>query len=170
MKKNTFILGGVRSGKSLYAEKIALGSRRPKLYLATAKALDTEMEERIRSHRARRGPEWQALESPVDIAGEIVKPVYAGYVILVDCLTLWLANIIDGRRDVIREFNILTNALKNSEAEIILVSNEVGQGIIPDNELARKFCDYAGILHQQVADVADVVIFMVAGQPMRIKG
>lgn len=170
MKKNTFILGGVRSGKSLYAEKMALGSGRPKLYVATAEELDAEMAKRVKSHRARRGEEWQTLEIPVDIAGEIAKPAYDGYVILVDCLTLWLANIMHNGLDIRREFNSLARAIEEAKAEIIMVSNEVGQGIVPDNEMARKFCDYAGILHQQVAEVADIVIFMIVGQPIRVKG
>lgn len=164
-----FVLGGARSGKSAYAEALAGQSARAKLYVATCEPQDGEMQARIAAHRARRGEGWKTMEEPLAIA-EIIAKAEAGSVILVDCLTLWLSNLMHHRRDVVAETETLISALRASRADIILVSNEVGQGIVPENALARAFIDHAGVVHHRVAAAADRVIWMVAGIPTKIKG
>ena len=168
--KHTLILGGARSGKSAYAEKLAAMHRGRRIYLATAQARDAEMQERIKAHRQRRGEGWKLIEEPVNIA-----PIMAGYqdidtFILVDCLTLWLSNLMEKNGDVESETQLLIHALTQSQATIVLVSNEVGLGIVPDNALARAFRDAAGRLNQQIATACDEVVFMAAGLPLYMKG
>lgn len=170
MAKITFILGGARSGKSSYAEGIALDSKRKKIYVATAAVLDKEMEERIEKHRLQRGDDWDLVETPLDIAKQIKSSDYENSVILVDCLTLWLSNLLHNEMNITEQINILIESLKSTQADMVLVSNEVGLGIVPENALARQFRDYAGILHQKVAEIADEVVLVVAGIPMKIKG
>lgn len=167
MSKITFILGGARSGKSAYAEQLATKSVRPKVYLATAEALDDEMRARIAQHQQRRAG-WETVEAPLDIARVITA--YPDSIILVDCLTLWLSNLIHHGRDIVAETEIMLDALAATRAQVLLVSNEVGQGIVPDNALARHFRDAAGILHQRVAAAADRVVWVVAAIPTTIKG
>lgn len=168
--KHTLILGGARSGKSAYAEKLAAMHRGRRIYLATAQARDAEMQERIKAHRQRRGEGWKLIEEPVNIA-----PIMAGYqdidtFILVDCLTLWLSNLMEKNGDVESETQLLIHALTQSQATIVLVSNEVGLGIVPDNALARAFRDAAGRLNQQIATACNEVVFMAAGLPLYMKG
>lgn len=165
----TLILGGARSGKSSYAEQLACASQRPRLYIATAEALDSEMAERIAAHRRQRGDGWTTRETPLAIADSIANPAHADSVILVDCLTLWLSNLMHHGLDIERETQALLEALQTTQAQVLLVSNEVGQGIVPDNPLARQFRDHAGILHRRVAGAANCVVFMVAGIPTVIK-
>jgi len=167
MTNITFILGGVRSGKSRYAEQLAECAAHPKIYLATAEPLDSEMAARISAHRKRRGEGWKTLEIPVEIADAIAA--HEG-VIVVDCLTLWLSNLMHKNLDILDYTQQLVSALQATKAAVILVSNEVGQGIIPSNALARQFCDEAGMLHQRMAEVATRVIFMIAGIATIIKG
>jgi adenosylcobinamide kinase / adenosylcobinamide-phosphate guanylyltransferase len=161
------VLGGARSGKSRYAETLveAAGSG---VYLATAAALDAEMAERIRRHRERRGKSWTTLEEPLEIARALTA-VAAGRPVLVDCLTLWLSNVIAAGRDVERETDALIDALAHRDAPVIAVANEVGLGIVPENALARLFRDHAGRLNQRVAARADRVVFMAAGLPLVLK-
>jgi adenosylcobinamide kinase / adenosylcobinamide-phosphate guanylyltransferase len=161
------VLGGARSGKSRYAETLveAAGSG---VYLATAAALDAEMAERIRRHRERRGKSWTTLEEPLEIARALTA-VAAGRPVLVDCLTLWLSNVIAAGRDVERETDALIDALAHRDALVIAVANEVGLGIVPENALARLFRDHAGRLNQRVAARADRVVFMAAGLPLTLK-
>jgi adenosylcobinamide kinase/adenosylcobinamide-phosphate guanylyltransferase len=161
------VLGGARSGKSRYAETLveAAGSG---VYLATAAALDAEMAERIRRHRERRGKSWTTLEEPLEIARALTA-VAAGRPVLVDCLTLWLSNVIAAGRDVERETDALIDALAHRDAPVIAVANEVGLGIVPENALARLFRDHAGRLNQRVAARADRVVFMAAGLPLTLK-
>ena len=161
------VLGGARSGKSRYAETLveAAGSG---VYLATAAALDAEMAERIRRHRERRGKSWTTLEEPLDIAHALTA-VAAARPVLVDCLTLWLSNLIAAGRDVERETDVLIDALAYRDAPVIVVANEVGLGIVPENALARLFRDHAGRLNQRVAARADRVVFMAAGLPLLLK-
>ena len=168
MARITFVLGGVRSGKSSYAEAVAGGRNRNKIYIATSEILDNEMADRVKIHKDRRGEDWQTIEEPLEIARIIGSSQPS--IILVDCLTLWLSNLLHKKMDVMRQIDVLVESLKATQAEVILVSNEVGLGIIPENTLARKFSDYAGILHQKVAEVADEVVLMVAGIPVKIKG
>jgi len=160
------VLGGARSGKSRYAETLveAAGGG---VYLATAAALDAEMAERIRRHRERRGKGWTTLEEPLDIAHALTAA--AGRPVLVDCLTLWLSNLIAAGRDVERETDALIDVLAHRDAPVIVVANEVGLGIVPENALARLFRDHAGRLNQRVAARADRVVFMAAGLPLTLK-
>ena len=138
----TLVLGGMRSGKSRYAEDLALSQPGPYLYLATAEARDGEMAERIARHKARRGARWQTLEEPLELVDGLCQERVGA--VLVDCLTLWLSNLMAAERDVTREGDRLRDVLPGLAAPVILVSNEVGLGVIPDNALAREFIDHAG--------------------------
>jgi len=165
------VLGGARSGKSAFAEARVLSLRAGKskaLYLATAEARDGEMRARVAAHRARRGTHWTTREEPLDIAG--VLDARTGEPVLVDCLTLWLSNLLGAGRDVDAETAALCAALKRAKGPVVLVSNEVGLGIVPDNALAREFRDHAGRLHQAVGAVATHVVFVAAGLPLFLKG
>jgi adenosylcobinamide kinase/adenosylcobinamide-phosphate guanylyltransferase len=172
MPRVTLILGGARSGKSAHAEKLAADycarHGHGAMYLATAQARDAEMADRIAQHRARRGADWQTIEAPLDIVTTL-ESAPKGMSILVDCLTLWLANLMETNRDLPHEFKRLTDCLRSVAGPIILVANEVGLGIVPDNQLARRFRDHAGLLNQTVAACADQVLFVAAGLPMRLK-
>jgi adenosylcobinamide kinase/adenosylcobinamide-phosphate guanylyltransferase len=159
----TLVLGGARSGKSAYAEALLGGGT----YLATATAGDAEMAARIAAHRARRGQAWRTLEEPLELAATLAAcegPV------LVDCLTLWLTNIMQAGGDVDAQTQALVAALQELAGPVVLVSNEVGQGIVPDNALAREFRDRAGRLNQDVAAVAGRVVLVAAGLPLVLKG
>lgn len=164
----TFVLGGARSGKSRHAEELVSAFSAPWIYVATAQAFDDEMRDRIEHHRGRRGENWQTLEAPLDLV-EILQDVPEGAPVLIDCLTLWLTNVMLGGRDVAAESARLTDALSRPRGPWFVVSNEVGLGIVPENALARRFRDAAGRLNQAVAAKADSVIFMVAGLPMTVK-
>jgi adenosylcobinamide kinase/adenosylcobinamide-phosphate guanylyltransferase len=135
--------------------------------IATAQALDTEMEERIARHRAERGPRWRTLEAPLDLAGALDR-VDASEIAVIDCLTLWVSNLMHAERDAEHEAAELIFALHGRD--VLLVSNEVGLGIVPDNVLARRFRDVAGRLNQRVAAAADRVLFIAAGLPLVLKG
>lgn len=164
----TLVLGGARSGKSSYAE--ALIGARPAFYVATGTAGDAEMTERIRHHRARRGAHWETIEEPLALAEGLRRIAGPDRPVLVDCLTLWLTNVMLAERDVPAAVAELVAALPGLGGPVVLVSNEVGQGIVPDNALARRFRDEAGRMHQAVAAVAQRVVFVVAGLPMVLKG
>jgi adenosylcobinamide kinase/adenosylcobinamide-phosphate guanylyltransferase len=165
----TLVLGGVRSGKSRHAEQLALASGRAPVYVATAQALDDEMARRIAAHRARRGPAWRTVEEPLDLVGALRRECAPERIVLLDCLTLWLTNLMVAGRDVESESAQLLEALPGLGGPVVLVSNEVGQGIVPDNAMARRFVDHAGFLHQGIALQADAVVFMTAGLPHRLK-
>ena len=165
-----FVLGGARSGKSAYAEGLVEQSGLEPVYLATGRAFDPEMEIRIAHHRERRGPAWNTIEEPLDLAGVLGDPVCAGKAVLVDCLTLWLTNLIMENRDIAAATVRLLQGLAAHDGLVVVVSNEVGHGIVPENELARAFRDHAGRLHQQVAGLCDTVWFVVAGLPQKLKG
>lgn len=163
------ILGGVRSGKSRLAEQRARDSGLAVVFVATAEAGDDEMRARIARHRRRRPREWRTVEAPRLLAGTLRREAAADRVLLVDCLTLWLANVI-GDADVLeRERTALLAALPGLPGRIVLVSNEVGQGIVPDNALARHYRDEAGRLHQAVAAACERVTWMTAGLPLTLK-
>jgi adenosylcobinamide kinase/adenosylcobinamide-phosphate guanylyltransferase len=162
----TLVLGGARSGKSRYAEAYVARQPGPWTYVATAEALDIEMRERIGRHKARRGPAWITVEAPLGLAEVIEGRTGA---VLIDCLTLWLSNIMLAGRDVASEEERLLAALQDAPSTIILVSNEVGLGIVPDNRLARDFRDAQGRLNQRIAEIADHVVFMAAGLPLILK-
>ncbi|HWK47578.1 MAG TPA: bifunctional adenosylcobinamide kinase/adenosylcobinamide-phosphate guanylyltransferase [Stellaceae bacterium] len=166
----TLVLGGARSGKSAYAERLVLEIGRPALYLATAEpGLDAEMGHRIAAHRDRRGPAWTTIEEPLELAAVLRREARADRPILVDCLTLWLSNLMHAGRDVDAAAAELASVLGAMAGPVVLVSNEVGLGIVPDNALARAFRDHAGRLHQAIAAVAARVVFMIAGLPMIVK-
>lgn len=162
------ITGGARSGKSVRAEVRARSFPGRPLYIATAEALDAEMRERIARHRARRGDDWLEREVPLDLVTALAE-TDGGGARLVDCLTLWLSNLLHADRDWAREAETLADALARQKSSVVLVTNEVGLGIVPDNALARQFRDAAGILNQMIARVAHEVEFVVAGLPMRVK-
>jgi adenosylcobinamide kinase / adenosylcobinamide-phosphate guanylyltransferase len=162
------ITGGARSGKSTRAEARARAFPGRPVYVATAEALDIEMRERIAQHRARRAGAWLERETPLELVAALVETDGHG-ARLVDCLTLWLSNLMHAERDWQKEAILLSETLSRQNSPVVLVTNEVGLGIVPDNALARRFRDAAGILNQMVARVAEEVEFMVAGLPMRVK-
>src|SRR5579884_938530 len=161
------VLGGARSGKSRHAEALIARTPPPWAYIATAQAGDAEMQARIAEHRARRGPDWRTIEAPLDLGAAL--GVCRGLPVLVDCLTLWLSNLMLEERDIPRAVAELEAALDAREAPTVLVANEVGLGIVPDNALARRFRDEAGRLNQRMAARADRVVFVVAGFPLAVK-
>ncbi|MEW6386934.1 MAG: bifunctional adenosylcobinamide kinase/adenosylcobinamide-phosphate guanylyltransferase [Thermodesulfobacteriota bacterium] len=166
------ILGGTRSGKSRYALNLAERWPEPRLYLATAEAGDAEMAERIARHRRERGGAWDTREVPLELAEALAAAQGKYQVILVDCLTLWLSNLLgQGQEGAALDAALegLLAALKASATPAVLVSNEVGWGIVPDNPLAREFRDRVGLLHQRLGEVADRVVLLVAGLPLILK-
>jgi len=193
MRRNIiFITGGARSGKSSFGLKLAedrlkeiFGDEsnsgatfiRPlKAYIATAQAFDEEIKERIERHKKQRGKDWYTVEEPVDIV-RALNELRDYPVILLDCLTLWISNLILNNLDIEKEIRRFLDAIKSStfnpqpcSSILLIVSNEVGMGIVPENELARRFRDLAGVLNQEVAEIADEVYFMVSGIPVKIKG
>ncbi|MGN6450780.1 MAG: bifunctional adenosylcobinamide kinase/adenosylcobinamide-phosphate guanylyltransferase [Brucella intermedia] len=168
--KSVLVLGGARSGKSSYAEKMAQSSGLQPLYLATGRAFDDEMENRIAIHRDRRGSDWQTVEEPLDLVGALTLHVAVDRFVLVDCLTLWLTNLMMAERDIAAETAGLVAMLPDLAGPVVFVSNEVGFGIVPENRMAREFRDHAGFLHQAVAAVADEVYLIAAGLPLKMKG
>ncbi len=162
------ITGGARSGKSVRAEACATAFAGKPVYIATAEALDAEMRERIARHRARRGNEWIEHETPLELVPAL-KATDGGGARLVDCLTLWLSNLMHAQRDWSQEATQLVETLRAQKSPVVLVTNEVGLGIVPDNALARQFRDAAGTMNQMIAQAADEVEFIVAGLPMRVK-
>lgn len=167
----TLIIGGARSGKSKYAEELAAKSNLPVSYIATATAIDSEMEERIAHHKTRRPENWTLLECPLELADLLKSEAQKEQTILVDCLTLWINNHLhkNHQQNFLLLFSELIDSIQNSTANIIFVSNEVGLGIIPLGEITRQFVDEAGRLNQQIAQAANQVVFMVAGLPMILK-
>jgi len=164
----TLVLGGARSGKSCHAEALVTALPAPWFYIATGEPHDNEMAARIAEHRARRGPEWQTIEAPRDLAGALAAVPPRGAV-LVDCLTLWLANVMLAGAHVDADIALLERALIERKGPMVLVSNEVGFGIVPENALARRFRDAAGRLNQRLAALADRVVLLVAGIPLKVK-
>ncbi len=171
LPRATLILGGARSGKSAYAEQIIEGARvsqgaRP-VYIATAEARDAEMAERIRQHQDRRGNRWDTVEEPIYLSGALVA--HGARPMLVDCLTLWLTNLLLANHDIAHEREQLAATIACLSGPVVLIANEVGLGIVPDNALARRFRDEAGLLNQAIAQVCQRVVFMAAGLPMVMK-
>ena len=168
-----FITGGCRSGKSRYALDYANQHYSKKLYLATCEALDEEMAQRIEHHKKMRGPEWQTIEEPIEIVEKIRQYGDKVEVILLDCITLWLSNLLIKWNDdlrVMEEVNQLIDTIKQSQTFFIMVSNEVGMGIVPAEPLSRRFRDLSGMANQKIAEMADTVIFTVSGIPIFLKG
>jgi len=162
------VLGGARSGKSRYAESLVTALPPPWLYVATAEAGDSEMVARVAAHQARRGPSWTTIETPPNVAETL--GTHADTPTLVDCLTLWLSNVVLADADVDAEIEQLDEALARAAAPIVLVANEVGFGIVPDSALGRRFRDLQGLLNQRIAARADRVVLVVAGLPLTLKG
>ena len=166
----TLVLGGARSGKSRHAEELALARPAPRFYLATAEARDGEMVERIREHRRRRAEAWITIEEPLDLAAALARHgADPAATLLVDCLTLWLSNLMGAGRDIEAATTELVTACDAVRGHAIFVSNEVGLGIVPDNALARVFRDHAGRLNQAIAARADRALFIAAGLPLLLK-
>jgi adenosylcobinamide kinase/adenosylcobinamide-phosphate guanylyltransferase len=165
-----FVLGGARSGKTRIALDRAEASGLAPVMVATASAGDTEMADRIARHRAERGPRWSTIEEGVDLAGVFAREARPDRVMVVDCLTLWLSNVTFSDRDVEAEIATLIESLRLAGGPIILVSNEIGLGLVPADALSRRFRDHQGRLNQRVAAVADRVTFVAAGLPLVMKG
>lgn len=169
----TFITGGCRSGKSRYALDYADRLFSKKIYLATCEALDEEMAERIERHQKWRGPEWRTIEEPVEIVNQIRLHREGVEVILLDCLTLWLSNLLikwDDDSRIIKETGRLIDVMKQSQTSFLVVSNETGMGIVPADPLSRRFRDLSGMANQKMAEAADTAILMVSGIPVFLKG
>jgi adenosylcobinamide kinase/adenosylcobinamide-phosphate guanylyltransferase len=170
----TLVLGGARSGKSTHAEKLATGSvhgasPHPAVYIATAEAGDVEMATRIMAHRARRGTGWTTIEEPMKLAEAIVSAAAHGQPILVDCLTLWLSNLMHAGADIDEATDDVVRSLDDHKSPVVFVSNELGLGLVPETPLGRSFRDAMGRLNMRIADRADRVIFMAAGLPLVMK-
>lgn len=167
----TLVLGGARSGKSKYAEDLVEGSDASGglVYLATAQAYDTEMHDRITIHQRRRGDRWSTMDVPLDLNMALKSDACCSRAVLVDCLTLWITNLMMAGKNVSREIDELCVTIPTLTARVVFVSNEVGQGIVPDNEMAREFRDHAGQAHQRLAAVCDRVVFVTAGLPQILK-
>lgn len=168
--KSLLVLGGARSGKSRHAQAVAEASGGELVFIATAQAFDREMTDRIARHRADRDARWRTLEAPLALAEAIAAADRPGATVLVDCLTLWASNLLLADADTDAAAAALVATLERTSARIILVSNEVGFGIVPDNALARRFRDVAGLLNQRVAAAVAQVDFVIAGLPQRLKG
>jgi len=169
LHRRALILGGARSGKSRLAQDLAEAASGERIYIATAQPFDEEMSERIAQHRIERDPTWRTQEAPLDLASAIRANLGPGRVVLVDCLTLWLSNILLAGRDPSREVDHLLETVRKAPGPLVLVSNEVGQGIVPATPLGRTFRDEQGRLNQRVAEACDAVVLMAAGCPILLK-
>ena len=165
-----FISGGARSGKTALAEKLALRLGRRPAYLATAETRDDEMAVRVAAHRAARAGRFETIEEPRDLTGALTRAAAAHDLVLVDCLTLWLSNLMEAERDIDDEIGLLVAAMDALAVRAIFVTNEVGLGIVPDNVLARRFRDHAGRLNQAVAAASAHAYFTASGLPLVLKG
>ncbi|MDX1451555.1 MAG: bifunctional adenosylcobinamide kinase/adenosylcobinamide-phosphate guanylyltransferase [Oleiphilaceae bacterium] len=169
----TLVLGGVKSGKSRFAEALAAQSDASVCYIATAQALDEAMAQRIARHQAQRPAHWQVIECPIDLPEALVALSGAGKTVLVDCLTLWLTNLLcrpEGAASLQPNVEALVRAVADFDGSLILVSNETNMGVMPVNELARRYCDEVGVLHQQLAACCEAVTLVLAGLPLMLKG
>jgi adenosylcobinamide kinase/adenosylcobinamide-phosphate guanylyltransferase len=172
-KKLIFVTGGCRSGKSQFALDHANRHFHKKLYLATCEALDEEMVKRIEQHKLRRGSDWQTVEEPIKIAEVIKQHEKDMEVILLDCITLWLSNLLMRKkedREIMNEVSRLVDTVSPGQSSLIFVSNEVGMGLVPVEPLGRRFRDLSGMANQRIAEVAQTVVFMVSGIPIFLKG
>lgn len=169
LPKLTLVLGGAASGKSAYAESLCFQSGLQRTYLATAQAWDDEMRAKVAAHRTQRGENWTTIEEPVDIAPHLLT-AHSEQVVLLDCATLWLTNLLLSDADVDSAMDTLRGAVGKTAAKVIIVSNEVGHGIVPDNALSRRFQTVQGRMNQTLAQDADTVVAVMAGLPMALKG
>ncbi len=169
--RHVLVLGGARSGKTSFAERLAMRAGDKPVYLATAEALDSEMRERVSTHQRIRSGRFATIEEPIALSEALIEAGKTFDVVLVDCLTLWISNLLGRSMDVAQEVDALAAALPRiTRSRIILVSNEVGLGIVPDNALARTFRDLAGAAHQRLAEICADVYFVAAGLPLTLKG
>lgn len=166
----TLVLGGARSGKSRYAERLVEAAAGSGTYCATAEAGDAEMAARIAAHRSRRGPFWRTIEAPLTLVRAIDAEAAPESPVLVDCLTVWLSNLLLASKELEEETRALCRTLREAAGPVVLVSNEVGMGLVPETPLGRRFRDAAGWLNQDVAALADRVVFVAAGLPLMLKG
>lgn len=164
----TFVLGGARSGKSAYAERLIEAHPSPWIYIATAQAFDDEMRARIDLHRSRRGGDWRTIEAPQDLP-EAINNAPPDAPLLIDCLAIWLSNRMFVEADLVADRTALIAALSSRMAPTVVVSPEVGLSIVPENALARAFRDAAGLMHQEVAKISAHVALVVAGYPVKVK-
>ena len=171
-KELILVLGGTRSGKSSWALHYTEAQYRSHLFLATARSLDEEMAERIRLHKSSRGPDWQLIEEPIEISEAIRTRCSDVEAVLIDCLTVWLSNVLleKGDEGIDRYQDDFLETLSAREQTVVVVSNEVGMGVVPESPLGRKFRDLSGQINQKIAAMADKVIFLTAGLPMVLKG
>lgn len=167
--ETTFILGGARSGKSKFAEGLILKSGLKPIYIATGRAFDDEMVSRIETHQDRRGDEWETVEEPLALVDALRQASFPGRIILVDCLTLWITNLMMAEANAIHECAGLVQFLQEATVPIVIVSNETGMGVMPMNKMAREFNDIAGSVHQEIASVCDTAYLVTAGLPQRLK-
>jgi adenosylcobinamide kinase/adenosylcobinamide-phosphate guanylyltransferase len=167
--RRVLVLGGARSGKSRIAQQMCENTKTRGVYIATAQAYDDEMRARIAQHQGDRDSFWSTFEAPFDLPQAVRSVTGEGHVVLVDCLTLWLSNVMLAEREVAAAIDALCSSIAAASGPVVLVSNEVGNGIVPDNALARRFRDAQGRLNQAVADVCDRVILVVAGCPLLVK-
>lgn len=167
--KSTLVLGGARSGKSRYAQVLAETIAPRRTFIATAEAFDAEMADRIGRHRADRDRSWQTVEAPLKLAEAIQDASPSSGVLLVDCLTLWASNLLLAGEDMVSAGTALASAVEHCRCPIVLVSNEVGFGIVPENALSRQFRDVAGRLNQEIALVCEAAFLVVAGLPLELK-
>jgi adenosylcobinamide kinase / adenosylcobinamide-phosphate guanylyltransferase len=167
--RSLLVLGGARSGKSAFAQRLADAHGPERLYLATAAAGDEEMAERIARHQRDRGQGWTTLEEPLEIAGALLANAQAGRVVVVDCLTLWLSNLMLAGRDPGPAVTALAEVIAELAGPAVLISNEVGMGIVPDNKLGREFRDWQGWTNREIGAACDAVIFVAAGLPLQLK-
>jgi adenosylcobinamide kinase / adenosylcobinamide-phosphate guanylyltransferase len=167
--RSLLVLGGARSGKSAYAQRLAEAYGSNRLYLATAAAGDEEMAARIARHQADRGEGWATIEEPLEIATALRTHARAGRVVVVDCLTLWLSNLMLAGRDPGSATTDLAGAIRSLAGPAILVSNEVGMGLVPDNKLGREFRDWQGRVNREIGAACEAVIFVAAGLPLQLK-
>lgn len=168
-QNSALILGGARSGKSAYAETMTLACGNTPHYVATSQIFDDEMNERVQQHQRRRGTQWSVTEEPLNLCEAIKRAPTGCSAILVDCLTLWLSNLMHQERNVDVETNQLLDLIPGLGQPIVFVSNEVGMGIVPENALARSFRDHQGRLNQSLAAIVDRVDFIAAGLPLNLK-
>ncbi|GAA6209594.1 bifunctional adenosylcobinamide kinase/adenosylcobinamide-phosphate guanylyltransferase [Cognatishimia sp. WU-CL00825] len=169
LAKISLILGGASSGKSAFAEQMVKETGSPKVYLATAQAYDPEMQAKIAAHLVMRGENWATIEEPLALKSTL-ESLSENHVVLLDCATMWLSNHLLAASDIEREVTELLSSLDKCKARVVIVSNEVGMGIVPDNALARQFRDEQGKLNQKLAQSADLVAFVIAGLPQVLKG
>jgi adenosylcobinamide kinase / adenosylcobinamide-phosphate guanylyltransferase len=169
MRRVTLVLGGARSGKSRHAEGLARRHKGRLVYIATAEITDDEMRLRIERHREDRGEKWMTVEAPLDLVAALQEAAHVSAFILVECITVWINNLIHHQMDVASQVKRLCAALPEMRGQIVIVTNEVGLGIVPDNSLARAFRDEAGRANQALAEIADEVLFIAAGLPLTLK-